>query len=61
MDLGAIGEMSTSYASAKLSNQVGVAMLSKALDAQEVQADGIKKMMEQSVMPGVGGNFDASV
>ncbi|MBR5420826.1 MAG: YjfB family protein [Lachnospiraceae bacterium] len=45
---------------------IGVAMLSKALDQQSVEGDGIAKMMdaaamELSVNPAVGGNFDMRV
>ena len=45
---------------------IGVAMLSKALDQQSAEGDGIIKMldsaaMERSVNPAVGSNFDVSV
>ncbi|MBP5607751.1 MAG: YjfB family protein [Lachnospiraceae bacterium] len=45
---------------------IGTAMLSKALDQQATEGDGIIKMldaavMERSVNPAVGGNFDISV
>ncbi len=45
---------------------IGTVMLSKALDQQASEGDGIIKMldaaaMERSVNPAVGGNFDVSV
>jgi hypothetical protein len=36
-------------------------MLSKTLDLQEAQGSQLTKMMEMSVNPAVGGNFDMSV
>ncbi len=44
-----------------LSNDVGVAMLSKSLDMMEVQGEGMTKMMEASVYPNLGQNIDYSV
>ena len=37
---------------------VGVSMLSKTLDSQEMQGDALAKMMEMSVNPNVGANID---
>ncbi|MCR5823382.1 MAG: YjfB family protein [Lachnospiraceae bacterium] len=42
-------------------SQVGVALLSKALDTQEEMGAEMIKMMEQSVTPHLGMNFDVSV
>ncbi|MCM1105999.1 MAG: YjfB family protein [Blautia sp.] len=44
-----------------LSNAVSMKMLDKALDTSEAMNDGLRKMMELSVNPGVGSNFDMSV
>ncbi len=41
--------------------KLGTALLSKQLDVQEEQGKEMVKMMEQSVNPAVGGNFDVSV
>ncbi len=43
------------------STDVGVAMLSKALDTQEDMGAEMIKMMEQSVTPHIGANIDVSV
>ncbi len=65
-----IGAINTSVALAAVNQgqmgDVGVAMLSKALDQQSAEGAGIVKMidsaaMERSVNPNVGGNFDVSV
>lgn len=44
-----------------LSNDIGVAMLSKSLDMMEVHGEGMTKMMEASVYPNLGQNIDYSV
>ena len=46
--------------SANTGSKVGVAMLSKSLDTQQQAGSGLVKMMEQSVNPSIGSNFDAS-
>ncbi len=65
-----IGAINTSVALAAVNQgqmgEVGVAMLSKALDQQSAEGAGIVKMidsaaMERSVNPNIGGNFDVSV
>lgn len=42
-------------------NQVGTAVLSNAIDQSEVMGQNMIKMMELSVNPGIGGNFDMSI
>lgn len=42
-------------------NQVGTAVLSNAIDQSEVMGQSMIKMMELSVNPGIGGNFDMSI
>lgn len=61
-----IGALSTSIATNRITGQVGMAVLSKVLDTQQAEADGVMKMidsaaMERSVNPAVGSNFDMSV
>ncbi|MCR5666013.1 MAG: YjfB family protein [Eubacterium sp.] len=41
--------------------QVGTAVLAQNLDTAETMGDTMTKMMEQSVNPAVGGNFDMSI
>ena len=51
-----------SYSSANnVSNAISVKMLDKALDMNESLNDSMLKMMENSVTPYLGGNFDMSV
>ena len=54
------------YAQGTVMERVGTAVLSKAMDTQEVAGDGIQKMMdaaamELSVNGNVGSNFDMRV
>ena len=58
---GLIQDMSVSLAAAKSGSETGVAMLSKALDTQDSMGASMVRMMEQSVNPALGGNFDMSV
>ena len=44
-----------------LMQQVGVKMLDNALEVRQEQSDSLIKMMEQSVQPNLGANFDVSV
>ncbi len=44
-----------------IGNQVGTAMLAKSIDTAEELGDDMVKMMEQSVTPQLGSNFDVSV
>ncbi len=63
MDIAGLGmAMST----ANLTNDFGVAMLSKSLDTTQDIGEGLVEMidkaaMERSVNPSVGGNFDFTV
>ena len=45
----------------QLLNAVSTEVLSQTLDTQETIGDGMTRMMEQSVTPYIGGNFDMSV
>lgn len=52
----------SSYSAINSQNQVtqdvGTAMLKKAMDMQEIQGNQLVQMMEQSVNPGLGRNID---
>ena len=61
-----IAASSVNMAQASVMNKVGTAMLDKTLDMQKTTASGIVDMMNTSLMelsvnPGVGSNFDARV
>ncbi|MCR5585347.1 MAG: YjfB family protein [Lachnospiraceae bacterium] len=56
-----IAALSMSLNQINTSSEIGVAMLSKALDTQETMGTEMVKMMEQSVNPHIGANFDVSV
>ena len=59
MDLGMdIASYSMANVANNLMQSVGVSMLSKTLDSQEMQGDALAKMMEMSVIPNVGANND---
>ena len=56
-----IAALSTSMSLADVNSQVGMAVLAKNLDTIETMGDGMKKMMEMSVNPNLGANFDVTV
>ena len=61
-----IPELSTVMANMKIMDQVGVAVLDKAMETSEASAASIinmmdRSMMEQSVTPHLGGNIDLTV
>ncbi len=56
-----IAPLSTSLAMTNLNDQVSTQVMAMSLDNLEAMGDGMKKIMEASVNPGVGGNFDVSV
>lgn len=57
-----IPELSVALANVQLTNQVGIAVLDKALESSEVSGQSLLSMMqnsmELSVNPSVGGNID---
>ncbi len=55
-----ISALSISLSSISTSNDIGVAVLAKSLDVMDAEGDSLKKMMELSVNPSVGGNIDIS-
>lgn len=56
-----IASMSMTMAANKATSDIGVAVLSKALDNFQDNGAAMTKMMEQSVTPYLGSNFDMSV
>lgn len=55
-----ITALSTAMSMADVKSDYGVAVLSKSLDNMEIMGDGIRKMLEASVTPHIGGNIDVS-
>lgn len=58
MDIVALSSVMSQTA---LMDQVSTAVLSKSLDNMEVMGDGMKKILETSVQPQLGQNFDVSI
>lgn len=58
MDIAALSSVMSQSA---LMNQVSTAVLSKSLDTIEDMGEGMKKIMEASVQPQLGQNFDVSI
>ena len=56
-----VAALSTALSNVNLANQVSVQVLSMSLDTLEAAGDGMRKMMEMSVNPSVGGNIDISL
>lgn len=56
-----VAALSTALSNINLANQVSVQVLSMSLDTLETTGEGMRKMMEMSVNPSVGGNIDISV
>ena len=56
-----ITALTTAMNTSNVSSDVGVAVLGKSLDSLEQSGEGLKKMMEASVTPGLGQNIDYTV
>ena len=56
-----IAALSTAMSLSNVQSDFGVAMLDKSLENMEIMGDGMKKIMETSVNPHLGGNIDVSV
>ena len=56
-----IAALSTSMAMTDVANHASIRVLSMSLDDLETAGDGLRKMMEMSVNPGLGANIDVSV
>ncbi len=64
MEIGALNSLalsSLSGATSPTEQAVGMVMLGNQLDATDEMSSQMIKMMENSVNPAVGGNFDMSV
>ncbi len=57
----ALSAVQQATSSSSLTGQVGLKMLDNALDTSKEETAGLIKMMEQSVNPHIGSNFDMSV
>ena len=55
-----IAALSTSMAMTDVANQASIRVLSMSLDDLETAGDGLRKMMEMSVNPGLGANIPYS-
>ena len=64
MDISGISGINTAAAmtnsNAGVQRQVATQVTAMGLDQMKEQGEAMRKMMEQSVNPAVGGNFDAS-
>lgn len=56
-----IAALSTAISLAEVQTDFGIAMLDKSLETMESMGDGMKKILEASVNPHLGGNIDVSV
>lgn len=60
-----IPELSTALANVQTMNQVGIAVLDKAMETSEASGESLIRMMDRSmelsVNPHIGSNFDVSV
>ncbi len=56
-----ITPLAMAMSASKAQTEVGTAVLAKNLDSFEESGAAMVKMMEQSVSPHLGGNFDMSV
>lgn len=61
MDIMDVAGLSTALSSTQLVNDVQVAVLKQSLDTLETNGDGLTKMMEASVNPGLGQNIDIRI
>lgn len=60
-DVGMIPAISMAMAQTDVLGKVGTGILSKTLDVASEQMSDITKMMELSVNPNIGSNFDMTV
>jgi len=60
-----IPELSTALANVQTMNQVGIAVLDKAMETSEASGESLIRMMDRSmelsINPHIGSNFDVSV
>lgn len=58
MEINGLGMSSTVLSNSNKQSAVGLMMLNKALDADQMNGDAMTKMLERSVNPMVGQNID---
>ncbi len=56
-----IAALSMGLSQMQLSQEVNVSVMKMAMDTAEVQSEDLSKIMEQSVLPHLGGNIDLSL
>lgn len=56
-----VKSVSSAMSAERTGSEVGMKMLAKSLDTQSVMGASMIRMMENSVTPELGGNFDVSV
>ena len=56
-----IASISIAMSMADLQTDIGIAVLSKSMDSMETMGEGMKKILESSVTPHIGGNVDVTV
>ncbi len=56
-----IAALSTEMSTMNLNSQVAVSVMKLSMNQMDIAADGMKKMMEASVCPELGGNIDISI
>lgn len=56
-----ITQVVASIPTMNLGNEIATAVMKLSLDNLETAGDGLKKMMEMSVNPSLGGNIDISI
>lgn len=61
MQIQGLGLASTVLSNSDVSSTVGMAMLNKALDTDEVNGEALTNMLELSVNPMVGQNIDIRI
>lgn len=56
-----IAALSTALSAIDLQSDIGMAVLNKALEQNDITCEGITKIMESSVLPDLGQNIDISI
>ena len=64
MEIGSVDSIALAAMNIKqveILTEVSTSVLAEAMDQSEIMGQGLIKMMELSVNPGIGGNFDMSI
>lgn len=61
MEIQGLGMSSTVLSNANMQSSVGMALLDKALDMDQMNGDALTSMLERSVNPMVGQNIDIRI